>query len=585
DYILKVYVSNVESYDGFNCGFAFTVEEAEFDFDDSELNENTFTYAYNGQMNLYKNVELPEDALLVSADDREGVWKNLSQYYGEAYLTYNLLRWNTGNYVTKAEMEQLSHPKEKPVAVDTYKVYYKLCAPNFKQTEAGKYFTVVIDKAGIKIPAKFERTYNGSEISYEVESGALYSLVGTAVYINAGEYDVTLKLNDSNNYAWINSDGQLTASATTTAKFVIAKADFNVDSVTFDGISVPYDGETHSLSVEGLPEELEVTYENNGQVNANTYTVTAKFTFKDAEFGKNYKDVTPMTAELVITKIDYVIEGDPIIFDDGSAPYDGKPHSLAVDNLPDVLEVTYENNGQMSADTYTVTAKFTFKDPVMAGNYNEIPSMSATLTITPVDYDLTKVTFADQSLRYTGSPLSISIADLPEELEATYENNGQTIVGEYTVIAKFTLKGVAAQNYNPITETLSAKLTILKAQIKIPAAQTTYHKDGQSHTYQVAADAPYAVENGEEYNALGEYEVTLKLKDTHNYEWVDDEGNVINSATVSAKFIVAERPQLPLWVWIAAGGGVLAIIVLIVVIVVVKKKKNKAANVNTAKKK
>ena len=79
----------------------------------------------------------------------------------------------------------------------------------------------------------------------------------------------------------------------------IAKADYVMSGVTFDGGSFTYDGEAHSLEIAGtLPDGVTVTYEGNGKVNAGTYTVTAKFAGDYA----NYNTIDDMPAVLTIDK-------------------------------------------------------------------------------------------------------------------------------------------------------------------------------------------------------------------------------------------------------------------------------------------
>ena len=79
----------------------------------------------------------------------------------------------------------------------------------------------------------------------------------------------------------------------------IAKADYVMSGVTFEGGSFTYDGQAHSLEIAGtLPDGVTVTYEGNGKVNAGTYTVTAKFAGDYA----NYNTIDDMTAMLTIAK-------------------------------------------------------------------------------------------------------------------------------------------------------------------------------------------------------------------------------------------------------------------------------------------
>ena len=83
-------------------------------------------------------------------------------------------------------------------------------------------------------------------------------------YLNAGNYNVTVSAEGTDNYLPASKEVSL----------VIENAE--IRGVTFTGATFTYDGEAgHSLAVTGFPEGATVKYENNGQINAGTYTVTA----------------------------------------------------------------------------------------------------------------------------------------------------------------------------------------------------------------------------------------------------------------------------------------------------------------------
>ena len=79
----------------------------------------------------------------------------------------------------------------------------------------------------------------------------------------------------------------------------IAKDTYDMSGVSFDGATVTYDGEAHSLAIAGnLPYGVSVNYINNAQVNAGEHTVTAKFTGDYT----NYNTIDDMKAMLTIAK-------------------------------------------------------------------------------------------------------------------------------------------------------------------------------------------------------------------------------------------------------------------------------------------
>ena len=159
-------------------------------------------------------------------------------------------------------------------------------------------FDVTIAKAAYDMSGV---TFEGGSFTYDgqthsiVISGNLPTGV-TVTYegndkVNAGEYTVTATFTgDSANY---------NAIPVMTAKLTIAKADYDMSGVTFEGGSFTYDGQAHSLAIAGnLPYGVSVNYINNAQVNAGEHTVTAKFTGDYT----NYNTIDDMTAKLTIAK-------------------------------------------------------------------------------------------------------------------------------------------------------------------------------------------------------------------------------------------------------------------------------------------
>ncbi len=135
-------------------------------------------------------------------------------------------------------------------------------------------------------------TYDGEEHSLSV-SGTIPDGTQVAYENNgqtdAGEYTVT---------ATLTCDGYRTAQLSAT--LTILKADYA--GISFTGDSVLYDGEPHSLSVNGsLPAGTQVVYENNGQTEEGEYTVTATLR------NPNYNDLI-LTATLRIYTVTDVAE-------------------------------------------------------------------------------------------------------------------------------------------------------------------------------------------------------------------------------------------------------------------------------------
>ena len=273
--------------------------------------------------------------------------------------------------------------------------------------------------------------------SYKAEGGDEFT---AGLPTNAGDYTLSAcALNGEKQFISVEFD------------ITIAKATYDMSGITFADESVTYDGQAHSLEIAGtLPNGVTVTYEGNDKVNAGTYTVTASF-IGDYD---NYIEIADLTATLTIAKATYDMSG--ITFEGGSFTYDGQAHSLAISgDLPTGVTVTYEGNEKVNAGTYTVTAKFA-GDP----NYNDIPDMTATLTIAKAAYDMSGIIFENDSVTYDGQAHSLAISgDLPTGVTVTYEGNDKENAGTYTITAKF---AGDYDNYEVIAD-LTAVLIIDKA--------------------------------------------------------------------------------------------------------------------------
>ncbi|WP_312081831.1 MBG domain-containing protein [Empedobacter sp.] len=138
---------------------------------------------------------------------------------------------------------------------------------------------------------------NDPSFTYQITSG---KLIGTDQLTgglardageNVGNYPIT----------------QGTLAASPNYNFTYQKADLAITKaslvgITFNDNSFTYDGTAKSLAITGtLPKDVGVSYVNNNQSQAGTYTVTANITG-----GNNYQDQT-LTADLTINKATQVI--------------------------------------------------------------------------------------------------------------------------------------------------------------------------------------------------------------------------------------------------------------------------------------
>lgn len=303
--------------------------------------------------------------------------------------------------------------------------------------------TLVIEKADIDADITFEDlsvTYDGMYHSIEIDE-ALLPAGASVTYTNnkalhVGVYNAVAVVSGGVNY---NNMEDLTAT------LEIAAAE--IKDITFNDITVDYDGSLHSTVIDGtLPLGVRVSYSNNYGIDAGIYEATATLT------GLNFETVE-LTATITINKID--IQG--ITFENKTVNYDGSYHSIEITGtLPEGAGLTYSNNRGRDVAIYNAVAT------INGGlNYNSF-ELEATLTINIAE--IGGITFTGKSVVYDGTKQSITIdGTLPTGLNVVYSENEATNAGEYN--AKATISG---DNFTTVE--LTAVLEITKATANIVTA-------------------------------------------------------------------------------------------------------------------
>ena len=296
------------------------------------------------------------------------------------------------------------------------------------------------------------------------------------------------------------------------------------ENVSFPGNNVfTYDGEAHIVELQGnIPANAVVTYPGgNSFVNVGTYDVTAIVSCD------GYVTASISTT-VKIVKATYDMSG--VVFEAKEFVYDGQSHSVAISGtLPEgVSAPTYVINEKVTASAvdvgvYTVVARFSGGNP----NYEPIPDMETTLTITPAEFVVSGVTpvfkrangtvITGYQKIYDGSAVTIELDGydkISKKVTAVFsvmDEDGNVIsssgketniinAGLYTVKVDFTLTD--GKNYKPI-EPLLCEFEVLKTEypplenIEFISAQTTY--DGKGKTIAIVGELPEGVSVEYEY--------------------------------------------------------------------------------------
>ena len=595
--------ANYEWAEEFNGKVAWTITKATYDM--SGIKFENVTVTYDGSEHVIEITGTLPEGVTVAYTNNKGT--KAGTYNATAKFTYDTANYNTIAdmnavlTINKAKVElpeattSFVYDGTAKVAVAAHDLYtvegatatvvgsYEATvtlndkanyewAEEFNGKVAWTITKATYDMSGIK----FENvtvTYDGSEHKVEI-TGTLPAGVTVAYTTNkgtnAGTYNATAKFTyDTANY---NAIPDMNATIT------INKATYDMSGVTFDDVTVVYDGSEHKVLITGtLPTGVTVSYEDNVGTNVGVYNTVATFTYDTA----NYNTIEDMNAVLTINKATYDMSG--IKFENVTVVYNGTEYVIEIaGTLPEGVTVSYTNNKGTNAGTYNAVATFTYD----TANYNTIADMNAVLTInkvkvelpeattifvydgtakvavashdlytvtegsatnagsyeavitlkdtanyewaeefngkvawtiTKATYDMSSVKFENVTVTYDGAEHKVEITGtLPEGVIVAYTTNKGTNAGTYNATATFTYD---TANYNTIAD-MNAVLTINKAKVELPEATTSFVYDGTAKVA-VASHDLYTVEGATE-TVVGSYEATVTLNDKANYEWAEE---------------------------------------------------------------
>ena len=387
----------------------------------------------------------------------------------------------------QAKDATVSYSNNDQTNAGIYEVAAEVTRPNY--TTALLEATLTITKAEAVIPADAVQTFTYDGNLKNVTASLNHNettLIYTPQrgYTNAGNYPVTVSAIETDNYQ----------AASKEVSLVIENAE--IKGVTFEDDTFIYDGATKTIEVSGLPEGASVSYENNDQITAGTYEVTATVS------QENYNDKI-LTADLVIEKAETVIAAEAI----QTFTYDGTVKNVTATLNHSETSLTYApQQGYTDADIYTVI--------VASAETDNYLSASKEVTLVIENAEITGVTFVDDTFTYNSTSKTIEVSGLPEGASVSYENNDQTTAGTYEVTAT-----VSQANYND--KVLTADLVIEKAEAVIAAEATqTFTYNGTVKNVTAALNhsetsLTYAPQQG--YTDAGTYGVAIASAETDNY--------------------------------------------------------------------
>ena len=262
-----------------------------------------------------------------------------------------------------------------------------------------------------------------------------------------------------------------------------------VPPLEITGYNGIYDGENHSITVDGLVDGDKVYYSEDGEnwqeenpsyANVGEYNVYVKVT------NPNYENRTG-TGTLEITKRDITIKANS-----ASKVYDGTPLTASGYEIVSgsfvgeegFESVTVEGSQTLVGTSDNTITGYTFKDNTKATNYNVI-TQKGTLTVEKATVEI-EITANSANKVYDGTPLTAS----------GYEMTGDLLTGdkiEVTVSGTITDVGTAT---NEITEvkithdgtdvTENYNITKVSGTLEITAKEVTITVDNKTKVYGTA---------------------------------------------------------------------------------------------------
>ena len=368
-----------------------------------------------------------------------------------------------------------------------YTVWYKAVAANHNEVTGS--FTVTISKAVVDLPEIESKPYNGEIQTATIAESTVYSVTKNEGGINAGDYEVTIVLADTVNYAWAGSDEDNDGSVTLT--FTVTKvANAWTTEPAIDGWT--YGAAANEPEGDALYGDVSFSYQTaSGEplgekpVNSGSYILVAT-----VDGNTNYEGLS-MTVEFAVAKADYDMSG--VTFANASKVYNGATQSVEISGvLPtgaDGIKVTVSySEGIKNVGSKVINATFATE----SDNYNAPEAMTATLTVTAKELTVTEV--SAQNKTYDGTTaieVNGSLAGVVGSDDVTLEISGTMAdknVGENkNVTVAANISGADSGNYT-LAEVDDVTVTITAKAVNVVWGELTLEYDGTAQAPTATAD-------------------------------------------------------------------------------------------------
>lgn len=358
---------------------------------------------------------------------------------------------------------------------------------------------------------------------------------------DVGEYEVIARFaGDSKNYNEI---------ANMVAMLKITPKESNIQITNKDALSRVYTGEAveveYTKSREGT---VRIEYYKGEELLENIPTQVGEYSVKVVlEANKNYLEASDIE-NFKITKATYDMSN--IKFEDKIYEYDGKEKVLEITGeLPSGVKVSYENNKATDVGEYTAKAIFNHTDLL---NYNEIPSMTAKLKITPQTgkIEITNKNVLDRV--YNGNAVEVAYTMSREGTVKIEYYEGEKLLESAPIeVGEYSVKVVLEANTNYLetfdVETFSiSKATYNMSGIKFE--DSTYTYDETEKKIEITGQLPVGVNVSYENNKAtdsGEYEAIAKFAgDSKNYNEIANMTAILKITPKSSNIEITNKAAL-----------------------------------------
>lgn len=243
----------------------------------------------------------------------------------------------------------------------------------------------------------------------------------------------------------------------------------------------------------------------------------------------DYSDFGEIIVTVKVTVSKGLYDMSQVVFEDVTVSYDGEYHSITLKGyLPvgvsvDEYYCSDQNELlQTNAGIYKYVVTFSQTDE---RNYEKVESVSATLTINKIDYDVGDA-WKDVNVTYDKTKRFVPLGELPAgvTLKEFIGNDGYASAGVYSVGAVFEQEDTVNHN---VLGTIFVKLTIEKAMGDISGdriQKVVYDGAPKSPSVLATNDEQTVLAKGEyEFTEAGVYKITFYTEDSANYKGVTKE--------------------------------------------------------------